>query len=108
HGYGRLTWKYESRAAHELCYTMLRGPILPGFELDHLCRNPLCVNPRHLEPVSHHENIRRGIGPSAANMRKTHSIRGHPLVPGNLRADRKGKRACAECARMHDNKRAKF
>jgi len=29
--------------------------------LDHLCRNPCCVNPDHLEPISRGENIRRGI-----------------------------------------------
>jgi hypothetical protein len=30
-----------------------------GMEVDHLCRVPLCVNPDHLEVVSHLENVRR-------------------------------------------------
>jgi hypothetical protein len=28
--------------------------------LDHLCRNPRCVNPDHLQPVTNFENARRG------------------------------------------------
>lgn len=39
---------------------MLRGPIPDGLQLDHLCRNPSCVNPAHLEIVTGAENIRRG------------------------------------------------
>ena len=35
------------------------GPIPEGLELDHLCKNGKCVNPAHLEPVTHAENIRR-------------------------------------------------
>lgn len=40
-------------------YEELRGPIPKGMEIDHLCRNRGCVNPKHLETVTHRENIRR-------------------------------------------------
>lgn len=36
------------------------GAIPTNMDLDHLCRNPICVNPDHLEPVTHLENVRRG------------------------------------------------
>lgn len=36
------------------------GPVPEGMELDHLCRNRWCINPDHLEPVTHAENVRRG------------------------------------------------
>lgn len=45
--------------AHRFAYEALVGPVPEGLELDHLCRRPLCVNPDHLEPVTHAENMRR-------------------------------------------------
>lgn len=50
--------------AHRWVYEQLVGPIPHGSELDHVadrgCTSKLCVNPEHLEPVSHAENRRRG------------------------------------------------
>lgn len=46
--------------AHRFIYQKLVGPIPKGLILDHLCRKPKCVNPDHLEPVTHVENLRRG------------------------------------------------
>ena len=45
--------------AHRFSYEAFVGPIPEGLSLDHLCRNTLCVNPSHLEPVTHAENMRR-------------------------------------------------
>lgn len=47
------------RAAHRIGWLLKHGSVSEGFELDHLCRNRACVNPAHLEPVSHFENCRR-------------------------------------------------
>lgn len=45
---------------HRRMWEDANGPIPPGMEVDHLCRVRRCVNPAHLELVTHHENVRRG------------------------------------------------
>jgi hypothetical protein len=59
HGYGRVRPDGRSTGAHRWSYEATVGPIPEGLELDHLCNNPPCVNPAHLEPVTHAENMRR-------------------------------------------------
>jgi hypothetical protein len=59
-GYGYLSDRGRDRLAHRWYYEAARGPIPKGLQLDHLCRQRLCVNPDHLEPVTAMENGRRG------------------------------------------------
>lgn len=61
-GYGLHIWAGTRRLAHRVVFEATRGPIPEGLQLDHLCRNPSCVNPDHLEPVTNAENQRRGKG----------------------------------------------
>jgi DNA-binding transcriptional regulator YiaG len=61
-GYGR-----NSRGmAHRSYYAEANGPIPDGFTIDHLCRVRACVNPEHMEVVTHKENTRRGAEARAA------------------------------------------
>jgi len=59
-GYGVFERKENRHKAHRYFWEKKHGPIPKGLELDHLCRVPSCVNPDHLEPVTHAENCRRG------------------------------------------------
>ena len=45
--------------AHIFAWIASGGELPLGWHLDHLCRNTLCVNPLHLEPVTAQENLRR-------------------------------------------------
>lgn len=103
HGYGQ-TFKGKKVAAHRAMYEMVHGNIPPGLEIDHLCRNKGCVNPAHLEAVTHTENVRRAM-PHFTPWRKTHCKRGHALVEGNLyiRPDN-GQRQCLACIRLRTRK----
>ncbi len=47
-------------SAYVESYERLRGPVADGLVLDHVCRNPRCVNPDHMEPVTQADNARRG------------------------------------------------
>jgi hypothetical protein len=84
-------------------YEFMIGEIPEGLTLDHLCRNTLCVNPYHCEPVTLRENILRGFGPTAVNARKLRCIHGHELAGANLYVTKTGKRQCKECQRRISN-----
>lgn len=59
-GYGHISAAtFGTTLAHRAFYEAHRGPITER-DLDHLCRVRGCVNPDHLEPVTHSENIIRG------------------------------------------------
>lgn len=45
-----------NRKAHRVAYETLKGPIAPGMEIDHICRNRCCINPDHLREVTPVEN----------------------------------------------------
>lgn len=59
HGYGCTTVKYRRLPAHVVYYEARFGRVPDGLEIDHLCRVKACVNPDHLEAVTHQENVRR-------------------------------------------------
>ncbi len=60
-GYGKTRYEGRRTQAHVMFYEQTYGPVPEGLELDHLCRNHSCVNPDHVEPVTHQENLRRGV-----------------------------------------------
>ncbi len=65
--------------------------------IDHLCGNPPCINPLHLQATTHQINTLRGESPPARNAQKTHCSKGHPFYGDNLYVEPSGRRRCRAC-----------
>src|ERR1035441_8724960 len=101
-GYGTIGVRYKVRRAHVVAYEQLVGPVPDGLELDHLCRVRACCNPAHMEPVTHAENMRRGVAGKVAAIRqrgKAHCPQGHPYDETNTYVSPRGSRSCRTCRR---------
>lgn len=97
YGYGTFYYNKKIIKAHRFSYEISKGLIPKRLELDHLCRNPKCVNPDHLEAVTHKENTLRGNCFSAINAKKTHCPQGHKYNLENTHISKKGERRCKTC-----------
>ena len=94
-GYGAFHPGYPRQvSAHRWAYELLVGPIPPGLQLDHLCRVPSCVNPRHLEPVTPKVNLNRGYN---SNQKKTQCPQGHPYDDLNTSVKWRGEHRFRRC-----------
>ena len=98
----------HSQLAHRFSYVWHVGPVQPGMELDHVCRNRACVNPDHLEQVTHRENMKRSIT-RWRHQQVAQCPQGHDYSPQNtgisIQAGGHPNRYCKACRR--DRSRAR-
>lgn len=94
--YGHFWDGKEQVYSHRFSYETARGPIPAEYDVDHLCRVRLCVNPEHLEPVTRQENLRRARPPLS-----THCRAGHEYTPENTSVRASGRRDCRACRKDH-------
>lgn len=105
-GYGYVSVAGKMRRAHRVAYEMVHGFSPP--EIDHLCSNRDCVNPWHLESVSHKTNMNRSDAfkawkkiQSALQRSKSACDKGHPYSEENTAIRKNGSRTCRECNRIN-------
>jgi len=95
-GYATFDVNGKTVRAHKWYWEQLNGPVPIGFELDHLCKIRHCVNPEHLELVSHYENLLRSSNIMILNAKKTHCSNGHEYTLESTRLYQ-GRRYCKLC-----------
>jgi hypothetical protein len=96
-GYGRVgsdKTAGRSISAHRVMYEQMVGPIPNGHEIDHKCRVRACVNPAHMEPVTHAENMRRG---NLHRQIRTVCAKGHSLEGSGAYPSKSKRRLCRQC-----------
>lgn len=94
-GYGELRFGKQKKYTHRLTYELFNGSIPEGYQIDHLCRTPSCINPSHLEAVIPSVNVQRAM-PYRKDTSKTCCVNGHDLSDSYVRHDGKG-RNCRLC-----------
>lgn len=100
-GYGQI-WVGDTlrmAKAHRFSYQLHKGEISEGLEIDHLCKVRRCVNPDHLDLVTHRENLLRGDTFQARNAAKTQCPKGHAYTPENTYVPPAGGRRCRACGK---------
>lgn len=94
--YGQLRFGTKVKRAHRVSYEFYKGTIKRGLEIDHLCHNTLCVNPDHLEAVTHTENMQRRKDSRLPECRYGHKYTAETtyIRPSN------GRRECISCRKL--------
>lgn len=88
---------------HRLSYELFVSGIPEGLELDHLCRNPSCCNPDHLEAVTSSENVERAHS-YRNKLHSTHCPNGHERTPESTYDTGQCKRCQASAQRRWDGR----
>lgn len=103
--------KYWHKRTHRVSFELFVGPIPDGYDVEHACHtrsncdlrdqcpHRLCLEPTHLEAITHRENLLRGNGFPGRQTRQTHCLRNHPLAgPGaDVYVSPVGRRQCRTC-----------
>lgn len=105
-GYGRFGLNRKIVRAHQFSYVLHNGEIPKGLVIDHLCRNPSCCNPEHLEAVPQSENMKRGKIRSFHRNKKC-CPKGHEYNKENTYYGKNNYRWCKTCLRENSRLQSK-
>lgn len=99
-GYGLFGVGYERWLAHRWAYSEFIGHIPEGYDIDHVralgCVNRNCVNPNHLEAVTHTENMNRVLPKRRSVCKNSHPLDEENTYISGARGGRKTTR-CRKC-----------
>lgn len=107
-GYGQISEgppTYRTLKSHRVAYEHFVGLIPFDLVVDHMCNQPRCVNPEHLQLLTRRQNIMRSNHPLIVAQWLNQCPRGHDLSdPDNVYLRPKGGRMCQVCVRMRSKR----
>ncbi|HYT43449.1 MAG TPA: HNH endonuclease signature motif containing protein, partial [Methylomirabilota bacterium] len=96
YGYGTVFAFDNNRMVHRIIWELEVGDIPEGWHIHHICKNKLCVNIEHLQPLSPRDHMLIENTPPAVNSRKEYCKYGHKLDE-EITAIYGGARQCRVC-----------
>lgn len=85
HGYGQIGIDQKVVYVHRLAYELMVGKIPSGHQIDHICRNIICVNPGHLRLATIKQNQEHLKGARIHSKTGVRGVRAHR--PGRWTAE---------------------
>ncbi len=114
-GYGRIWTGRRTKngspigeGPHRIIMKELFGEIPDGMHVDHLCKNPPCWNPDHLEVVTEQENLRRSRRKIHRYVRPDFCKNGHDLTGHNWSPPNPNSRSKYRCKVCHRERVAAY
>jgi len=115
-GYGYVKRDSVGLRAHRVAFTLSRGEIPAGLEIDHTCHDPkscrggktcphrACCNIEHLKPKTHRDNCAAdrtilAILNRERQLANDACVNGHPWNEANTHITKQGYRHCRACNR---------
>lgn len=96
-----MFWDGRKWLAHRYAWQLTHtdDELTAETEIDHLCRNRACVNPRHLQAVPKGFNRAQGTAVRVQQqLAKTHCKQGHERLPENTHVSPStGRKSCLVC-----------
>ena len=102
-GHGTFWFRGQKVLTHRFVYAWLEEPLPPPSEqeLHHICENPSCVNPSHLELIDHRTHMLKTPSVvTTVNATKTHC----PQCGGEYEHEANGTRYCPACKQETNRK----
>ena len=96
-GYGKHRWRDILYQAHRIAYYFHYKQDPEDYQIDHICNNSMCCNPKHLIPATHQENMDRMLQSLREFGHKKYCFQGHELIEENIYRASNGKKMCLAC-----------